>query len=823
MSRLETLLIDRLGEHPLPSQAEEDVLIAALIGDDALQQALGGTSPPRPTASIDGQDGRPSEPAGAYLKSVTVSGFRGIGPATTLELAPGPGLTVVCGRNGSGKSSFAEALEVLLTGSIRRLEDRTAVWRSAWRCLHGGDAEVSADIYLEGSKGPTKVARRWAAEDKGFADAATKVRAPGQPDAGLERLGWADALHLYRPFLSHAELEVLLWEPSKLYDQLNNLLGLDEINTLADRLKNARKRLDPVPAAAKTQLTDLRSLLTDSNDERAVQLANLLKPTNPDLDALQHLLGIETSPEDTSILGILGRLRALNVPATEEVNALADRLRQSARSLEEIGSSAAGDAAATAALLEAAVEHFNRHGSGPCPVCGRSDALDEQWRRETAEKVARLQSQAADLRTARADAETALRETRLLVGGPPTDLDQAVQAGIDASATISTWTAWSQTPEATPDAPSSLDALARHLCDRHPELNRATDALRVAAAAELEVRQDRWVPIAASLASWVVAERDARQARQATGRIKKVEAWLKAANDDLRNQRFRPFAQGTAELWSKLRQESNVDLVDMVLTGSNTSRAVDIQVTVDGQAAAGPGVMSQGEINALGLSVFLPRATSIDSPLRFVVIDDPVQAMDPSKVEGMARVLSDVAQDRQVIVFTHDDRLPDALRNLQLPAEIIEVTRRAESIVELRKTRDPAQVLLDDAWKLAAADEIPAAVTGRVIPNLCRQAVEEVCFAIIRQRRLARGDSHEDVEQVLSDTTRFLPRMALAVYDDASRAGDVYAWLKSKIGQWSVDLVSNLNKGSHGDIGRSSKDLVQDSGKLIERFQLQAK
>jgi hypothetical protein len=35
-------------------------------------------------------------------------GLRGIGPRQTLELVPGPGLTVVAGRNGSGKSSFAE-------------------------------------------------------------------------------------------------------------------------------------------------------------------------------------------------------------------------------------------------------------------------------------------------------------------------------------------------------------------------------------------------------------------------------------------------------------------------------------------------------------------------------------------------------------------------------------------------------------------------------------------------------------------------------------------------------------------------------------------
>ena len=86
--------------------------------------------------------------------------------------------------------------------------------------------------------------------------------------------------------------------------------------------------------------------------------------------------------------------------------------------------------------------------------------------------------------------------------------------------------------------------------------------------------------------------------------------------------------------------------------------------------------MSQGELHALGLALFLPRATAADSPFGFVVTDDPVQAMDPANVDGLARVLSSVARSRQVVVFTHDDRLPAALRQLQLAATVLAVTRR---------------------------------------------------------------------------------------------------------------------------------------------------
>lgn len=66
------------------------------------------------------------KPVGAYLSSIEVAGFRGIGARRKLALHPGPGITVVAGRNGSGKSSFAEALEFALTGDSYRWRGRPA-------------------------------------------------------------------------------------------------------------------------------------------------------------------------------------------------------------------------------------------------------------------------------------------------------------------------------------------------------------------------------------------------------------------------------------------------------------------------------------------------------------------------------------------------------------------------------------------------------------------------------------------------------------------------------------------------------------------------
>ncbi|EMF53065.1 hypothetical protein SBD_6141 [Streptomyces bottropensis ATCC 25435] len=67
-----------------------------------LREALGGHG-----ASGTGSDapGGPHPDHRVFLDSVTVTGFRGIGHKARLPLNAKPGVTLVVGRNGSGKST----------------------------------------------------------------------------------------------------------------------------------------------------------------------------------------------------------------------------------------------------------------------------------------------------------------------------------------------------------------------------------------------------------------------------------------------------------------------------------------------------------------------------------------------------------------------------------------------------------------------------------------------------------------------------------------------------------------------------------------------
>src|SRR5579864_1812222 len=169
--------------------------------------------------------------------------------------------------------------------------------------------------------------------------------------------------------------------------------------------------------------------------------------------------------------------------------------------------------------------------------------------------------------------------------------------------------------------------------------------------------------------------------------------------------------------------------------------------------------------------------------------------MDPAKVEGLARVLDRAARERQVIVLTHDMRLADAVRFLGIEATVIEVVRRENSVVELRRVADPVQRYIDDAFAVAKTEGLPAEAV-RVIPGFCRLALEAACSAATSLRLLHQGKRHAEVQAELQRPTTLMMWLALALLKDVERSTDVTAFLQREH-PWAVDAVRECNRGAH--------------------------
>jgi recombinational DNA repair ATPase RecF len=827
---LSARVLDKLNKLPAAKDDSWKLLVlAALESDDALADAIeAGVQPgPRGKSTSAGPKGRARMPKAsapppqvAYLRSITVEGFRGVGKQVTLELPPGPGLTLVIGRNGSGKSSFAEGLELLLTGQTYRWLDRAKIWKDGWRNLHHPHASVQAEFALQGEPKPCALVLAWKEGDPLESGSRTaQIRGKERMDAGA--LGWDEPLRSYRPCLSYNELGSMLDEgPSKLYDGLAAILGLEDLVTSQDRLREARLRREKAhKAAAEMQaqiVGALRASFTDDGRARAV--VDALDRKDWDLDEVERVLAgtTATAGQDESAVGALQRLAGLTAPSVQDVARATERLRKADAAERAVAGTIASRARQLADLLDRALAFHDTHGDGGCPVCDRDGALSKQWHDKKKKEASAFREAAAAATSAGLEAEAARKAALTLVVPSPSvvSLGTALSVAPESAAALQALSDW-QTVISS-GAGAELPGLARNLEMTANGLRAKIDALREAATVELARREDRWRPLAVQLAGWVSIAREAVRGAAAIPALKAAEKWLKETSGELRDERFAPIADRAQAICDDLLRGSNVKVAQIHLTGAASQRRVDLDVTVDGVATAALGVMSQGELNALALSLFIPRATLEESPFRFIVIDDPVQSMDPARVDGLARVLQKAAVARQVIVFTHDDRLAETVRRLAIPATVIEVTRRENSAVAVRRALDPVKRYVDEAVGIAKTQGLPAQAARRVIPGLCRLAVEAACMEAVRRRRLGKGENYAAVEELLTEASHGLTRLAaLTLFDDPERGGDVLAALRKAEPRFP-DTFQTLNRGAHGldgpvptiDLARSAENLA---------------
>jgi recombinational DNA repair ATPase RecF len=771
---------------PLPELVE-----ARLAGDRKLsapvkaliREALGG--------SEDVEAGGARASAGpVYLGNVSVTGFRGVGSKALLKLKPKPGVTLVVGRNGSGKSSIAEAVETLFTGTNAHCSGQHPSHAVRWRNLHQGEqTSVEAKLTVEGDSSPSTLTRTWTGDD--FTDSEAVLRRPGHGTVPLEQAGWEQATRAYRPFLSYADLDNLInGKPSEMYDNIAAILGLDDLNAAARRLTAVKKELDAVVNAEKERKPLLHAALEEvGHDDRALKALMAMEekggPDHAVLDAL--VAGAPTADE--------GRLREARLEAAAEtespdlhrVGAAVDTLRAAVADVDDLKGTAAADAHSRAELLQAALGHSDRHADDTaCPVCGTEQVLDREWATRAEAQITALLREAEAVREAEARLRGATRALHDLVL-PPREIPAAL---------AEPWEIWVDCRRITDPAELAECALKAAVT--------LTDACAIVAGAareELAAMDERWHAVVGLLTEWTKLSREAEAAKPRRTEVNAALNWGKKLTTEIRDLRVDAFAGHTQRIWEKLRQQSSVDLTHVGLHGSERAnvRKLIMDVTVDDTEASALGVMSQGELHSLALSLFLPRTATVDSPFGFVVIDDPVQSMDPAKVDGLAQVLDELGRDRQVVVFTHDTRLPHAFRSQGLPVTVLKVERGERSKVHVTADTDPVREAIDNAMALAKTDNCSETALRHVLPSLCREALSTAIVEAAWLRRNRTGQPAEHLQSAIDATERLIPLASFALFDDGLVHPDeeVKDRLRSLYGRDSNVLMHQCQLGAH--------------------------
>lgn len=762
---------------------EEDIA-SPLAVKEAVLEAL---------AAIGSEDVGAGDNAPTFLRKISVMGFRGIGNQAQIELHPMPGLTVVSGRNGSGKSSFAEALELALTGTSYRWRNKGAMWQDSWRNLHKPHPCAIRIGFTAEGKAPFTVGYDWGAEAQ-LVDRTTWTQTSGQDSAdGTDALGWGRALELCRPVLSYDELGRLFdGGPSALYDALAKLLGLEVVAEAETWLGAELKSAKVARTAADDEKKQLLVTLASSDDERAVRAAGLLKKRPVPLSEVLTL-ATGSGVEGQQTVATLRRLAALRAPSVDEIDDACVRLRTTATHFTEVTNILAASTRSRVELLQAALHLQEHDGTIDCPVCGQGQ-LNDDWAALTRQSIDDSQHTLAEYQGAVAELDRARTAAVGLLGRP--EPVHAVE-GI----TLSGLDAYNDAVARCAARPDGDVELAGHAESSLLAVAAAADALRAEAARDLAAREDTWAPIAAKLGGWAGLEAKAREVDGTVKTLTAAKKWMSDRAGPFRNQRLETIAAQARKIWEQLRQESNVELGEITLQGTANRRRAVVRGAVDGEPTEALPVMSQGELHAVALALFLPRATSISSPFRFVVLDDPIQAMDPAKIDGFVRVLAEIAQTHQVVVFSHDDRLASTIRETGTHARLVEVVRQAGSKVTAHDSLSPAQRHVDDIFALFLDKQLPDEIRDRVMPGLFRLAVESAAKQAYFTKQSQAGRSRAEFEKDWAAAKKVKARLALAIHGDA--AADLTKWLSAKPERRTSFRLANAVHGDSGPIEKS--------------------
>jgi hypothetical protein len=384
----------------------------------------------------DGETRGRSSAGRIYLESVAVTGFRGIGPRAWLGLSPRPGVNLVVGRNGSGKSSIAEGIETAFTGVNTRWHGLHASRSGNWRNLHhqGGKPEIEVKLAIEGDNGRSTLTRTWEGED--FDASRGDFKRPGHGRVAVDEADFKQAMEDYRPFLSYVDLDRMIsGKPAQMHDAIASILGLRDLSTADGRLRAEEKALDDAAKAAKNEVPQLIAALYElEDDERAVEaLVAIDTPDSPDFATLGTLVAGLPGDVDEGRIAELRLAVGVQGPDVQQVDTAVSRLTKAVADEEAVRGTSSEDAHRRAELLAQAVSHCDRHpDEAACPVCGTDGVFDAGWAARAISQIAALREEAQAADDARSELRSAVRAVQDLPQRP-----QRTPAALD-----DVWAAW---------------------------------------------------------------------------------------------------------------------------------------------------------------------------------------------------------------------------------------------------------------------------------------------------------------------------------------------------------------------------------------------
>jgi len=635
------------------------------------------------------------------LKSLEVSSsVNALVPGQRLQF-PSNGLVVVYGDNGSGKSGFARLLK-----DVARSRHREEVLSDIFSDREGANQRAEVEIAIGGVEQPPY---SW----------------PGGASPELRQIGYFDAA-CGDAYLA-ADSEVT-FRPAGVFLLEGLIRACDGVRAELDRLlqENARRAevlpevsqggaasmfLAQLSADTTTTALDAAYAVPADAPEQLEQLQgeeNRLRTSDPDLER-KRLLALADHYENVGkhFCNMRSQLSPTVIRKASTTQAEATALRSAAtiasgESFEAepvpgIGSEAwrlLWEAARTFAETEAHPGQLFPADADTCVLCHQT--LDDEARTRFGRFEAAVRDE-TERRAAEAERE-AVRETdslrRVATSPAPVlvSLERIADQGLE---TVEVWRGrlkdFDRVVASVDDLSACLlaaeavqegDEVAVAMASAEALRNRASAVDSSQYAAQLaEVSAKR-----VEIGDQIVMARARRTLDSEVGRLRErrlLDTAKKTTDTGVITRKATDLTRShvTTLVRDRFTRESDrlrLERVTLEDTGGQKGRLQHRPAFVGAiQQPAMAKVLSEGEQTALGLAGFFTEAY-LDDTKSAIVLDDPVSSLDHTRRERVATRLAELAQDRQVVVFTHDIAFVVDLARAAREAEIPMVERSVE-------------------------------------------------------------------------------------------------------------------------------------------------
>lgn len=710
---------------------------------------LGDALATRPLEAAHLQVTESSSPAVSLQRIHHLEGANDLAPGATVEFSH-EGLTIVAGRNGSGKSGYTRILkQVAATRGPEKVlpnafkEGLTPKATITYQVGGNGLEELQWDASAATSTIPLQRVRVFDARSAAvqlsasaevayvptvlqiLADYTTTLRSIGEViDDDLQRLKLTER--------TWPELETGVG--LEIFENLGEKPGLSAIAKHAKLSEAETKELAEIPEKLRDLTVSDPARLATQARSRSAQLSNLARNLKSVAEGL-------TREQVEATTKLRDRIASADKAVTEASSAL-----QEGRALQGVGSARWRAMWEAAKLYFEDAEEHDFPDSSPDAVCALcQQPLDDAARKRFSEFAEFMKGEAQSelstavaLRKANVEAKNALpidsSVTQDLVDLVSTYDKEISDVLLPLSARADALRAWLVEAEPVSSMPAGAFGLA-------PELIVVSEKLSKLATAEAEAAEKFGAADSNAIAASKLQAREVelklraalakyRQAISAQHdiaiQVARIEAAHKSCDTTSASKQnttlSKEYVDKVCKSFASEAKGLGLERVPVELTFDKSSRGVSyIKLCLTGNPGiAIQTVLSEGEQRVAAIAGFFADLTE-SGDTSTLVFDDPVSSLDQGYREAVARRLLQEAEHRQVLVFSHDFTFVQYLYEQRTRLEREAAVAKESSalpVVEYvhigRSTRGTGETTTSEQWRVASVGEMIKRLNQRI-------------------------------------------------------------------------------------------------------------